>query len=165
MDEVSQISSLLDLRTKLSAFKDATEKTQAKNLVLNLAGYSVTLQLTDTTDDLMDTRNYFRRLGGSSSFMLRSGSTNSRTSELERYLSMPLEDQIDPLLWWKAQQHEYPTLSQIARDYLSIQATSVASEQAFSIAGKTISEVRNRLDGESARAILCLKSWIHKKIC
>src|SRR5947209_5526876 len=110
MDEASQISSLLDPRTKLSAFKDVTEKTRAKNLVLNLAGYSVTLQLTDTTDDLMDTRNYFRRLGGSSSFMLRSGSTNSRTSELERYLSMPLEDQIDPLLWWKAQQHEYQTL-------------------------------------------------------
>jgi len=63
------------------------------------------------------------------------------------------------------QQSEYPRLSRIARDYLSIQATSVASEQAFSIAGKTISEVRNRLDGETARGILCLKSWVEKKIC
>jgi hypothetical protein len=166
MDEALQISSLLDPRTKLSAFKDEVEKTRAKNLVLNLAGYSVTLQPTiDTMDDLMNTRNYFRRLGGSDGFMLQSRSTNSITNELERYLSMPLEDQIDPLVWWKVQEYQYPTLSRIARDYLSIQATSVASEQAFSIAGKTISEVRNRLDGESARAILCLKSWIHKKIC
>ena len=100
MDEASQISSLLDPRTKLSAFKDEVEKTRAKNLVLNLAGYSVTLQPTiDTTDDLMNTRNYFRRLGGSDGFMLQSRSTNSITNELERYLSMPLEDQIDPLVW------------------------------------------------------------------
>ena len=46
-------------------------------------------------------------------------------------------------------QKDYPTLSLIARDYLSIQATSVASEQ----------------DDKSARAILCLKSWIQKEIC
>ena len=88
---------------------------------------------------------------------------NNIRIELEKYLVMPLEDQIDLLLWWRAQ-CEYPTLSQIARDYLSIQATSVALEQAFSIAGQTISEVKNRLDGETARVILCLKSWIFKNI-
>jgi len=38
---------------------------------------------------------------------------------------MPLEDQIDPLVWWKVQQCEYPTLSRIAKDYLSIQAISM----------------------------------------
>jgi len=43
------------------------------------------------------------------------------------------------LYWWHAQQREYPSLSQIARDYLCIQATGVASEQAFLLAGQTIS--------------------------
>ena len=77
---------------------------------------------------------------------------------------MPLENRIDPLLWWQAQQDEFPILMQIARDYLCIQATSVASEQAFSIAGLTISPLRNRLEAETARITLCLKSWLREKI-
>jgi len=84
---------------------------------------------------------------------------------MERYLAIPLEDQVDPLLWWQVRQEEFPILSQIARDYLCIQATSVASEQAFSVAGLTISPLRNRLDAETARVTLCLKSWIRKAIC
>ena len=167
MDEPSQISSVLDSRTKLSAFKDQMEQNRAKNLISNLTGYSLLPPAVNTTDnDLINTRSYFWRLrdGNTSAFSLRSTPTNNITTELEKYLMMPSEDQVDPLLWWRAQQCEYPTLSQIARDYLSIQATSVASEQAFSIAGQTISDVRNRLDGETARVILCLKSWIFRKI-
>ena len=52
----------------------------------------------------------------------------------------------------------YPILSLIAKDYLSIQATSVAAEQAFSVAGNTITPTRNKLDPETTRATLCLKS-------
>ena len=47
----------------------------------------------------------------------------------------------------------------MAQDYLCIQATSVPSEQVFSIAKHTINPLRNRLDPEKARATLCLKSW------
>ena len=39
----------------------------------------------------------------------------------------------------------------------TVQATSVASEQAFSIAGQTISSQRNRLEPQTAKAILCFK--------
>ena len=52
----------------------------------------------------------------------------------------------------------------MARDYLTIQATSVSSEQAFSVVGNTISKTWNRLSPETARACLCLKSWTTKKI-
>ncbi|CAG8847892.1 23123_t:CDS:1, partial [Racocetra persica] len=85
-------------------------------------------------------------------------------AELKKYLLLPLEDNSDPLVWWQAQK-EYPILCLIARDYLAIQATSVASEQVFSIAGLTISTTRARLEDESAKAILCLKSWLQKGIC
>ena len=54
-------------------------------------------------------------------------------------------------------------LSQIAKDYLTIQATSVPSERAFSISGLTISKIRNKLDPETARAIICMKNWISEK--
>ena len=72
---------------------------------------------------------------------------------------------MDPLLWWHAQKNVYPILSLMARDFLSVQATSIASEQAFSIAGQVITSQRNRLDPNSARASLCLRSWIRSKIC
>lgn len=52
----------------------------------------------------------------------------------------------------------------MARDYLTVQATSVASEQAFSIARNTITKTRNRLLPETARACLCVKSWMDKNL-
>ncbi|CAG8684725.1 7054_t:CDS:2 [Cetraspora pellucida] len=69
-----------------------------------------------------------------------------------------------PLLWWQAHAKEFPTLACIARDFLSIQVTSVACEQAFSVAAHTISHTRNRLNPETSKASLCTKSWIENGI-
>jgi hypothetical protein len=66
------------------------------------------------------------------------------------------------LLWWQAHQQEFPKLSLMARDYLCIQATSVAYEQLFSVAANTITKTRNRLDPQTVWAILCTKSWLEK---
>src|SRR6266498_578753 len=62
--------------------------------------------------------------------------------ELDRYLNSPVDNHTDSLVWWKFHEKDYPILSQIAKDYLAIQATS---ERAFSISGLTISKTRNRL--------------------
>ncbi|CAG8569969.1 4636_t:CDS:1 [Cetraspora pellucida] len=84
--------------------------------------------------------------------------------ELERYLAILTNENYDPLEWWKVYKIQFPVLSAMAHDYLTIQATSVPCEQVFSITGLTISKVHNRLDPETARALLCLKSWIVEKI-
>ncbi|GET63171.1 zinc finger BED domain-containing protein RICESLEEPER 2-like [Rhizophagus irregularis DAOM 181602=DAOM 197198] len=83
--------------------------------------------------------------------------------ELDRYLNSPVDSNTGSLIWWKTYEKDYPVLSQIAKDYLTIQATSVPSERAFSISGLTISKTRNRLDPETARAIICMKNWISEK--
>jgi hypothetical protein len=59
----------------------------------------------------------------------------------DQYLALPIEEEIDSLLWWQAHYSEFPVLSDIARDYLSIQVTSIAAEHAFSVAGNTISKL------------------------
>jgi len=82
------------------------------------------------------------------------------SSELERYLEFPIDEEIELLLWWQAHSSEFPIISEMARDFLTIQATSVASKQAFSVAGNTITKTRNRLLPETARACLCMKSWL-----
>jgi hypothetical protein len=112
------------------------------------------------------TRRYFLQLqqGASRTARTTTPSTSSivrsEHSELDRYLALLNEEEIDPLLWWQAHASEFPIICEMAQDFLTIQSTSVASEQAFSIAGNTITKTRNCLLPETARASLCLKSWI-----
>ncbi|PCH37302.1 HAT dimerization, partial [Wolfiporia cocos MD-104 SS10] len=47
---------------------------------------------------------------------------------------------------------QYPVLSRIARDYLSIQGSSVSSERAFSSGGRTGTKLRNQLTPETFEA-------------
>ena len=54
-----------------------------------------------------------------------------------------------------------PVWASIARDYLSIMASSVSSERAFSQGGITISKRCNRLKGDIVEAIQCVKCAIH----
>jgi hypothetical protein len=67
---------------------------------------------------------------------------------------------VDSLIWWKTHQEEFPVLASMACDWLAVVATSVPCESVFSIAGNTITRSRNRLDPETAKALLCLKSWM-----
>ena len=101
MDRSSQISSVLDPRTKLSAFQDQMGQDRAKDLISNLTGYSLLPPVMNTTDnDLINARSYFRRLrdGNTFTFPLQQPPMNNIRIELEKYLVMPLKDQIDPLL-------------------------------------------------------------------
>ena len=243
MNNSSQISAVLDPRTKLSVFLTEEQKNDVKDSIIHLTEYftsTSSISTTIMTDELTDTRNFFKMLCANSPSSLSvaaitspaitlsatsaatpsaattSAATtfaattfaaatttsaaaattsaaatttsaavatisaaatttfaaaattithNNIANELEKYLLGGTENNIDPLLWWKTQMKEYLILSQIARDYLSIQATSVASEQAFSVAGHTLTAMRNRLHPETARATLCVKSWIHNNIC
>jgi hypothetical protein len=91
-------------------------------------------------------------------------STNER-DEISSYWNFACaSNDISPLDWWKAHEAEYPSLSKLAQDFLSIMATSVPCEQLFSIAGLVMTKSRNRLSGNSAKEILCLKSWMEEKI-
>ena len=79
---------------------------------------------------------------------------------MELYLSLPtLGGQIKPLEWWRMNEIQYPRMAQMARDYLTIAATSVPSEQCFSISKNLITSNRNQLLGKTVRACMCLKSW------
>ena len=169
LDDSSQISAFLDPRVKISAFKTENEKNKIVDLISGLNEYiSETTQQIAFANNSNNDRDYFRNLytlNTSFSFTYNLPSTNCIHEEIKKYLAIPLLSHVDPLCWWQTQQSEFPILSIIARDYLSIQATSVASEQAFSIAGMVISDERNKLEEETARAILCLKTWIRKRVC
>ena len=51
--------------------------------------------------------------------------TGPKSTELEDYLRKPVEKVKEPLKWWVANRHVYPTLHRMALDYLSIPGSSV----------------------------------------
>jgi hypothetical protein len=85
------------------------------------------------------------------------------SNELHKYMSEPLlkhNDQFDILLWWTGRVAKYPILTQIARDVLAIQVSTVASESAFSAGGRVVDPYRNRLGPEIVEALICTKDWV-----
>jgi hypothetical protein len=55
-------------------------------------------------------------------------------SETARYLcEPPVHLNSDPLHWWKLNEHRFPTLARMARDYLAVCASSVPCERLFSV--------------------------------
>ncbi|KAL4373548.1 hypothetical protein AHAS_Ahas05G0092800 [Arachis hypogaea] len=67
----------------------------------------------------------------------------------------------DILGYWKNIGVKYPTLQKIARDFLAIPISTVASESAFSTGGRVIHAHRNKLDCELVEALICTQHWIH----
>jgi hAT family C-terminal dimerisation region len=168
MDRSSIASAILDPRTKLSVFSEENKQNAREHIQAIFEIYR---------EHSSDAQSPARRLSSSTTNVTRQFFTQLRhnpttpqvvssplVSELDRYLALQIDEETEPLLWWQAHTKEYPIVSNMARDYLTIQATSVPSEQAFSIAGNTINKTRNRLLPETARACLCMKSWIVNKM-
>ena len=63
----------------------------------------------------------------------------------------------DPLEWWKANEHLYPTLALLAMRRLCIPATSAPAERVFSLAGITIANDRAQLTHENAADCIFLR--------
>lgn len=165
LSESSLISAILDPRYKTVTFNNLTERNECmdhlKTLFTSYTTSSHIIPNRTNEEASQNSRNYFLNI---INHQVYSPGENLEFDEINSYLNTSNDINIDPLLWWKEHQNKYPTLSQIAKDYLCIQATSVASEQAFSVAGNTITPTRNKLDPETARAILCLKSWIENEM-
>jgi hypothetical protein len=89
------------------------------------------------------------------------GTNGSGSNELDRYMAESLlkQNPFDILAYRKNETTKYPILSQIARDMMAIQVSTVASESAFTGAGRVIDPYRNRLDLEMVQALICTKDW------
>lgn len=88
-----------------------------------------------------------------------------KTAELElaNYLSMPMTLQ-DSLMWWKTNKHMFPLLTRTARKWLSVNATSTASERVFSGCGVALTAKRSKMNGSSLKSQIMIKQNM-KNIC
>lgn len=65
----------------------------------------------------------------------------------------------DPFEWWRSNERRYPTIAPVARDVLAIQASSVCSEEYFSVAGNLVTAHRSTLSDDSIRSSMLLRAW------
>ncbi|GKB66723.1 zinc finger BED domain-containing protein RICESLEEPER 2 [Tanacetum coccineum] len=119
---------------------------------------------------------YYAKYGNpTQSSQTSGGATSSKASggnnEYERYVNSDFVTHLHPkefatfdvLGFWKEKETMYPVLSRMAMDIISVQASSVASESAFSTSGRVLSIRRTRLTPVSLEMCMCLKDHLDAK--
>lgn len=160
--DTALIATFLDPRFKHFNWAANGERDRAYQLVkIQYDELKVKLRIPDNVEDRNpevgnsedDDDDFFRDLEGDYS------QTNmEEEDEVSRYVRLrDIKVKEDPLNWWLNNRNNFPTLTQLARKYLSIPATSVPSERLFSDAGNHISAKRTRLAPELVNKILFLK--------
>ncbi|XP_077252669.1 zinc finger BED domain-containing protein RICESLEEPER 2-like [Tasmannia lanceolata] len=84
-------------------------------------------------------------------------------TDLDKYLSEGIEEadeNFDILRWWSFHSAQFPVLSVMARDLLSIPVSTVASESAFSTGGRVLNPFRSSLTPKIAEALICGSDWV-----
>ena len=88
--------------------------------------------------------------------------SHTTEAEVTDYLCKPcLSEDCDPLEFWKEQRHTYPTLQKLAKQYLSIPASSGPVERLFSVAGKIFRPDRCRLTDSVFEKLMSVKCNSH----
>jgi hypothetical protein len=84
------------------------------------------------------------------------------SNEVARWLNEPVIPRDSTLevqrLYMLSKAYDFPIITQIARDYHAIPATSAPSKRVFSMAGNLVSKKRIRISSENVRYVLCLRS-------
>ena len=124
LNSTSTISSVLDPRYKITLFENNDLAGIINNLQELYSTYSPLNNQTNSKKKL-SSRDYFLNLLNQNNYQ------RMTCDELDRYLNSPVDSGANPLIWWKVHEKDYPILSQMAKDYLSIQATSVHQKEPF----------------------------------
>jgi hypothetical protein len=63
------------------------------------------------------------------------------------------------LSWWHEHKLIYPILSLLAKDVMTVPASTISSESSFSLVGRVIEEHRRRLTSDMVEILSCIKDW------
>jgi hypothetical protein len=90
-------------------------------------------------------------------------STAASISELSSYLDSDTITQFGAdfniLNWWQRHKLTYPVLALLAKDVLTVPASTISSESTFSLAGRVLEERRRRLTIDMVEVLSCIKDW------
>ena len=76
---------------------------------------------------------------------------------IERFWIDPgIEENEDPLLWWREKEHSFPEIAELAKKILMVPPTSVECERNFSSLGRIVTPLRSSLHPEQ----VCLLNFV-----
>ncbi|ESQ35277.1 hypothetical protein EUTSA_v10009614mg, partial [Eutrema salsugineum] len=84
-------------------------------------------------------------------------------TELNQYLDetlIPRSEDFDVLSWWRLNSNNYPVLSKMAADLLSIPFSTVSPDCVFDTEVKQMDNYRTSLPRVTLEALLCTKDWL-----
>jgi hypothetical protein len=84
-------------------------------------------------------------------------------TELDRYLEdslLPRDQDFDILGWWRLNQQNYPNLSKMAADILSIPMCTVGLDSVFDTVSKKMDSYRSSLAPVTIETLICAKDWL-----
>jgi hypothetical protein len=70
----------------------------------------------------------------------------------------PIDRKSNPFEWWASKLESLPLMCNVARKWLAVPASSAASERLFSVAGLTVTKLRNRLSAKRVSTLVFLKA-------
>jgi hypothetical protein len=70
----------------------------------------------------------------------------------------PIDSKSNPFEWWASKRESLPLMCDVARKWLAVPASSAASERLFSVAGLTVTKLRNRLSAKRVSTLVFLKA-------
>lgn len=159
------IAAMLDPRHKHLAFLTPARRIAANGKLLELAlaedGSSTTRPTTRAQANTPVQGVAPQRCASAMVRLLGANYTTPSTDDVEKEVDSFLKDpapHVDssPTQWWKGNAARFPRLAKVAQRFLSIPATSVASERVFSAAGLTVNKLRSRLTPEHVDMLLFL---------
>ncbi|KAJ7951913.1 zinc finger BED domain-containing protein DAYSLEEPER-like [Quillaja saponaria] len=99
---------------------------------------------------------------GLSDFEIYISEITSQQSELDQYLEeslLPRVPEFNILSWWKLNRLNYPTLSRMASDILSIPISTLSSDSVFDTELRNLDSHRSSLRPATLEALICAKDW------
>lgn len=165
------IAMILDPRIKLATFThigwedEWVQKAQRKLERIDLCHYAPTTPTCTTVSTDFGTKlgpfNEITFGGPPHSDSTTPTTPSHHKSQTENYFEESVAERtVTAIEWWKLNAYWFPDLARMARNYMSVPASSVPSEQLFSRAGDIITKKRNLLLDSSSSALLLVKSWL-----
>jgi len=110
-----------------------------------------------------DINDFIRSFTGTA-FTTAPSSSDDQEDEYEQWKKLDplMEDHPlahDPFLYWRTIATEFPNLSQMALDILSIPPSSCDCERSFSKLGDMLEPHRSRMRPDIIAALQCTRSW------
>ncbi len=83
-----------------------------------------------------------------------------RTCEIDEYLELSADKPTEALAFWKKHDEKFPKLAKLARQTLSVPASSAPVERLFSIAGAIARARRANLTAKNIKALIMFKEYL-----